>query len=139
MQQILSIQEQNLSHKRSTQLYSSPFQVFILHLKLERISECFMSSPKACHNLLPRNDITSKRQQLVQYTLVAMVDYGSFLTHKDCGWCNLHNAGCIIQVAGHVLWPRAAWLYQEAVTHRRLTFLCQGGLQIIDMREFLFL
>ena len=21
------------------------------------------------------------------------------------GWCNLHNAGCIIQVAGHVLWP----------------------------------
>ena len=37
--------------------------------------------------------------------------------HKE----DLHNAGCIKQVAGHVLWPRAGWLYQEAVTHRRVT------------------
>ena len=27
------------------------------------------------------------------------------------GWCNLHNAGCIMQVAGYVLWPQAVWLY----------------------------
>ena len=40
---------------------------------------------------------------------------------NDC--CNLHNAGCIIQVAGHVLWPRAAWLYQEAVTHKKASLL----------------
>ena len=37
-----------------------------------------------------------------------------------------------MQVAGYVLWPRAVWLCRAAVTHRRLTFLCQGGLQITD-------
>ena len=50
-----------------------------------------------------------------------------------CGWCNLHNAGCIIKVAGHVLWPRAAWLYQEAVTHKEADISVSGGLQIVGM------
>ena len=36
-----------------------------------------------------------------------------------------------MQVAGHVLWPRAAWLYQEAVTHRGLKFLCQGDCKLL--------
>ena len=49
------------------------------------------------------------------------------------GWCNLHNAGCIIQVAGHVLWPRAAWLYQEAVTHKKANISVSRGLQIVGM------
>ena len=49
------------------------------------------------------------------------------------GWCNLHSAGCIIQVAGHVLWPRAAWLYQEAVTHKKANISVSGGLQIVGM------
>ena len=48
-------------------------------------------------------------------------------------WCNLHNAGCIMQVAGHVLWPRAAWLYQEAVTHKKANISVSGGLQIVGM------
>ena len=37
----------------SLQLHSSPFQVFILLLKLERVSDCFMSLGSACHNLPP--------------------------------------------------------------------------------------
>ena len=49
------------------------------------------------------------------------------------GWCNLHNAGCIIQVAGHVLWPRAAWRYQEAVTNKKANISVSGGLQIVGM------
>ena len=49
------------------------------------------------------------------------------------GWCNLHNAGCIIQVAGHVLWPRAAWLYQEAVTQKKANISMSGGLQMVGM------
>ena len=44
-----------------------------------------------------------------------------------CGWCNLHNAGCIMQVAGHVLWPRAAWLYHGATFLMTLSFLVSGG------------
>ena len=50
---------------------------------------------------------------------------------KLVSWCNLHNAGCIMQVAGHVLWPRAAWLCQDAVTRRRLTFLCEGDCKLL--------
>ena len=49
------------------------------------------------------------------------------------GWCNLHNAGCIMHVAGHALWPRAAWLYQEAVTHKKANISVSGGLQIVGM------
>ena len=45
---------------QSLQLQTSPFQDFILLLKLERVSDCFMSLGSACHNLLPRNDIVSK-------------------------------------------------------------------------------
>ena len=44
------------------------------------------------------------------------------------GWCNLHNAGCIMQVTGHVLWPRAAWLYYGAIFLVTLSFLVSGGL-----------
>ena len=44
------------------------------------------------------------------------------------GWCNLHNAGCIMQVAGHVLWPRAAWLYHGATLLMTLSVLVSGGL-----------
>ena len=36
-----------------------------------------------------------------------------------------------MQVAGHVLWPRAAWLYQEAVTHKKANISVSGGLQIV--------
>ena len=46
----------------------------------------------------------------------------------DNGWCNLHNAGCIMQVAGHVLWPRAAWLYHVATILMTQSFLVSGGL-----------
>ena len=53
--------------------------------------------------------------------------------HIFVGWCNLHNAGCIIQVAGHFSWPRAAWLYQEAVTHKKANISVSGGLQIVGM------
>ena len=49
------------------------------------------------------------------------------------GWCNLHNTGCIIQVVGHVSWPRAAWLYQEAVTHKKANISVSGGLQIVGI------
>ena len=52
---------------------------------------------------------------------------------SEDGWCNLHNAGCIIQVAGHVLWPRGAWLYQEAVTHKKANISVSRGLQIVGM------
>ena len=52
---------------------------------------------------------------------------------KMCGWYNLHNAGCIMQVAGHVLWPRAAWLYKEAVTHKKAYISASGGLQIVGI------
>ena len=44
----------------SLQLHSSSFQAFIFLLKLERVSNCFMSLGTACHNLHPRNDIFSK-------------------------------------------------------------------------------
>ena len=40
-------------------------------------------------------------------------------------------------VAGHILWPRAAWLYQEAVTHKKANISVSGGLQIVG--ELLFL
>ena len=42
-----------------------------------------------------------------------------------------------MQVAGYVLWPQAAWLYRGAVTHRRLTILRHGGLQIAGMYVFI--
>ena len=51
---------------------------------------------------------------------------------RFCGWCNLHNAGCIIQAADYVLW-RAAWLYQEAVTHMKANISVSGGLQMVGM------
>ena len=38
-----------------------------------------------------------------------------------------------MQVAGHALWPRAAWLYQEAVTHKKANISVSGGLQIVGM------
>ena len=38
-----------------------------------------------------------------------------------------------MQVAGHVLWPRAAWLYQEAVTHKKANISVSGGLQIVGI------
>ena len=53
------------------------------------------------------------------------------VTHQKAfsyGWCNLHNAGCIMQVAGHVLLPRAAWLYYGAIFLVTLSFLVSGGL-----------
>ena len=43
------------------------------------------------------------------------------------GLCNLHNAGCIMQVAGHVLWPRAAWLYHGATFLMTLSFFMGFG------------
>ena len=51
------------------------------------------------------------------------------------GWCNPYNAGCIIQVAGHVLWPRAA----GCITHKKAHISVSGGLQIVGMKELLFL
>ena len=33
-----------------------------------------------------------------------------------------------MQVAGHVLWPRAAWLYHGATLLMTLSFLVSGGL-----------
>ena len=33
-----------------------------------------------------------------------------------------------MQVAGHVLWPRAAWLYHGATLWITLSFLVSGGL-----------
>ena len=36
-----------------------------------------------------------------------------------------------MQVAGHALWPRAAWLYQEAVAHNKANISVSGGLQIV--------
>ena len=33
-----------------------------------------------------------------------------------------------MQVAGHVLWPRAAWLYHGATFLMTLSFLVSGGL-----------
>ena len=48
---------------------------------------------------------------------------------NDCnGWCNLHNAGCIMQAAGHVLWPRAAWLYHGATFLMVISLFIAGGL-----------
>ena len=44
------------------------------------------------------------------------------------GWCNLHDAGCIMQVVGHVLWPRAAWLYHGATFLIAISFLVSRGL-----------
>ena len=44
------------------------------------------------------------------------------------GWYDLHNAGCIMQVAGHVLWPRAAWLYHGATFFMTVSLLVSGGL-----------
>ena len=52
---------------------------------------------------------------------------------RPSGWCNLHKAGCIIQVAGHVLWPRAAWLYQESVTHKKANISVSGASKIVGM------
>ena len=43
------------------------------------------------------------------------------------GWCDLHNAGCIMQVAGHVLWPRAAWLYHGATFLMAISLIVSGG------------
>ena len=42
-------------------------------------------------------------------------------------WCNLHNAGCMMQVAGHVLWPRAAWLYHGATFLMAISLIVSGG------------
>ena len=39
----------------------------------------------------------------------------------------LHYAGCIMQAAGHGLWPMAAWLYHGAILVT-LSFLVSGGL-----------
>ena len=44
-----------------------------------------------------------------------------------------------MQVAGHVLWPRAAWLYEEAVTYKKANIYVSGGSQIAGMEELLFL
>ena len=38
-------------------------------------------------------------------------------------WSNLHNAGCIMQVAGYVLWPWTAWLNQGIVLLLTLSLL----------------
>ena len=51
------------------------------------------------------------------------------MAHNLNGWCNMHNAGCRMQVAGHVLWPRAAWLYHRTTfLMMTLSFLVSGGL-----------
>ena len=40
-----------------------------------------------------------------------------------------------MQVAGHISWPRAAWLYQEAVTHKKASISVSGGLQIVGSKS----
>ena len=54
------------------------------------------------------------------------------------GWCNLHNAGCIIQVAGYVLWPRAAWLEQGAIFLVMLNIVVSGGVLSTKAFEYTF-
>ena len=49
------------------------------------------------------------------------------ITDVSNAWCNLHNAGCIIQVAGHVSWPTAAWQYQEAAPHKKANISVSRG------------
>ena len=35
---------------------------------------------------------------------------------------------CMMQVAGHLLWPRAAWLYNWAILLMTLSFVLSGGI-----------
>ena len=45
-----------------------------------------------------------------------------FLIDNVNGWCELHNTGCIKQVAGYVIWARIVLLYKGAVTHKGLLY-----------------
>ena len=43
-----------------------------------------------------------------------------------------------MQVAGHVLWPRAAWLYHGATLLMTLSFLVSGGLVTLGRQKLPF-
>ena len=47
-----------------------------------------------------------QRQTILDSHIDTLTTMNRLAKNTDiAGWFNLHNAGCIMQVAGHVLWP----------------------------------
>ena len=76
----------------------------------------------------PTSDGQTMQAQKLHFYLFSSMNLSFFLT--KIFQVTKISAGviCIKQVAGHVMWPKAAWLYHGATILMTLSFLVSGGL-----------